>query len=285
MPEKKEFIILILLCIIAFDLGYRVGQPKEATDNAIIPKPEEQVVGTPEWKDGDDTYRGVLLDAGVYEWYKNGKKVGELHFKTEDGEVVKHQQPETQPTSTEIDKSKYKLIAENIELKEQIEEIRRNYKALDQRTKDRMQVVEREHKKMTEHSAAQSQDYKNARKQLAKREEEAKMMEKMSLARFASMVNVMKENNELREWKKVAIAAGLKLPKGPVTKPDYVLPPKINPSTNIPTPTGKLPVRSGKFLIAPNGLPISKEKMEEFQQRHYRAAQQRRQQAGERDKK
>ena len=96
MPEKKEFIILILLCIIAFDLGYRVGQPKEATDNAIIPKPEEQVVGTPEWKDGDDTYRGVLLDAGVYEWYKNGKKVGELHFKTEDGEVVKHQQPETQ---------------------------------------------------------------------------------------------------------------------------------------------------------------------------------------------
>ena len=62
----------------------------------------------------------------------------------------------------------------------------------------------------------------------------------------------MKENNELREWKKVAIAAGLKLPKGPVTKPDYVLPPKINPATGKPIPSGQfrnipIPTPSGSL--------------------------------------
>jgi len=186
------------------------------------------------------------------------------------------------PTSTEIQKSKYKLIAENIELKERMEEINANYKALEQRTKHRMSQLEH-------HAESNRKQNRNLIDSLAvKREEaermkkEAEVQKKMYLSRFASLVNVMKENNELREWKKVAEAAGLKLPKGPVTKPDYVRPPQIHPSihphprklidpnTGVPIPDsskGKLvpwlevagPVNAGRVSRHPkSGLPINR---------------------------
>ena len=61
---------------------------------------EEKVVGTYEHKDKDgDTYRGVFLENGVFENYRNGKKLeedykwsirkdGELHIADKDGIVV-----------------------------------------------------------------------------------------------------------------------------------------------------------------------------------------------------
>ena len=127
------------------------------------------------------------------------------------------------PTSTEIQKSKYKLIAENIELKEQMEEINANYKALEQRTKFRMSQLEQHLKNDRKHS-------QDERLRLKMERQEAERMKKESSQIMDAFKRAMKENNELREWKKAAIAAGLKLPKGPVTKPDYVRPPQIHPS-------------------------------------------------------
>ena len=60
---------------------------------------EEKVIGTYERKDDEDTYRGVLLESGVFENYRKGKKLeedykwsiskdGELHIADKDGIVV-----------------------------------------------------------------------------------------------------------------------------------------------------------------------------------------------------
>ena len=143
------------------------------------------------------------------------------------------------PTSTEIQKSKYKLIAENIELKERMEEINANYKALEQRTKHRMSQLEHHAESNRKQNRNLIDSLTVKREEAERMKKEAEVQKKMYLSRFASLVNVMKENNELREWKKVAEAAGLKLPKGPVTKPDYVRPPQFerplprNSNTNI----------------------------------------------------
>jgi hypothetical protein len=184
------------------------------------------------------------------------------------------------PTSTEIQKSKYKLIAENIELKEQMEEINANYKALEQRTKHRMSQLEH-------HAESNRKQNRNLIDSLAvKREEaermkkEAEVQKKMYLSRFASLVNVMKENNELREWKKAAIAAGLKLPKGPVTKPDYVRPPKnvrpapviIDPNTGEPIPDpSKVKIVPPVSRITSRPVPINNPALAESL-RQYRKA-------------
>ena len=121
MPDKKDIIIIALLCLTALGLGYWVGQPKKAIDKPITPsnnttvklaannnatKParkiavtEEIVIGEYERKGEVNTIRGVFLGNGNFETYRNGEKSnteykwrineeGEIHYSTfRDGDI------------------------------------------------------------------------------------------------------------------------------------------------------------------------------------------------------
>ena len=120
MPDKKDIIIIALLCVIALGLGYWVGLPEKTVDKpkaAVTPpnnatvkavtdtnatKPiksddtnatkltaeEQKVVGEYELKIDGDTYRSVLLENGIVESYKNGKKRSEAKWKiSKEGEL------------------------------------------------------------------------------------------------------------------------------------------------------------------------------------------------------
>ena len=47
----------------------------------------DSVIGEYELKDGTDTHKTVLLENGVREWYKNGKKTGESKWSIVDGKI------------------------------------------------------------------------------------------------------------------------------------------------------------------------------------------------------
>ena len=113
MPDKKDIIIIALLCVIALGLGYWVGLPEKTVDKPKAATPsnnatktirkltveEEKVIGTYELKEDGNTERVVLLDNGIMELYKNGKKEdrdgkwkitkeGELQVTIADGGII-----------------------------------------------------------------------------------------------------------------------------------------------------------------------------------------------------